>query len=136
MKKWIGLLLVLTAAGLFSRLPHPARDIAKLEPVQTLYLYMEGDRLYLEADTGAAGSGDGLTEAAEDMKANAAAEIFLETAEYLILSPEVQVTEDFLSILHPSCRVCIARERPDLSKAAEYLSVHTPNVTLAHLRPS
>lgn len=134
MKKWILLAAAMTAAGIFVRLPHPARDIARLEPVQTLYFYMEGDVLHMEADTGAAGSGASLEEAAADMKAKAAAEIFLETAEYVILSPEVTVTEAFFEILHPSSHVCRAEVKPDLTAAAEYLDIHTPETTLADLR--
>ena len=134
MKKWIGLLAALTAAGALARLPHPARDIAKLEPVQTVYLYIEGNTLHMETDTGASGTGRTLTEAAADMRANAAAEIFLETAEYLILSPEVIIAEDFFTILHPSCHICFTPERPDLTTAANYLSTHAPDITLAHIR--
>ena len=33
MKKWLYLAAGLAALGLLSRLPHPARDIAKLDPV-------------------------------------------------------------------------------------------------------
>lgn len=134
MKKWLYLIAALAAVGVLSRLPHPARDIAKLEPVQTVYFYMEGQTLHIETDTGASGVGGTLAEAAENMKANTAAEIFLETAEYLILSPEVPVTEEFFTILHPSCHVCFSETRPDLTAAAAYLSVHTPDTTLTHLR--
>lgn len=135
MKKWICLMAALTAAGIFARLPHPARDIANLEPVQTIYICMEGQVVYMETDTGASGTGADLAEAAEDLKEKADAEIFLETAEYLILAPEVSITEDFFSILHPSCSVCIAESKPNLARAANYLTIHKPKRILADLRP-
>lgn len=134
MKKWLFPLAALTAVAVLSRLPHPARDISKLDPVQTVYIYMEGDTLHMETDTGDLGSGHTLTEAAQSMKENADAEIFLETAEYLILSPDVPISEDFYTHLRPSCRVCFMESRPDLTAAAAYLSIHTPDLTLAKLR--
>lgn len=134
MKRWLYLLALLTAVGLLSRLPHPARDIAKLDPVRAAYIYMEGDVLCLETDTQAHGSGPDLAAALKDLRSKASAEVFLETAEYLILDPKVELTGDFYTILRPACRVVVTRDRPDLTAAAEYLSVHTPDLTLAHLR--
>ena len=134
MKKWLYLTAALAAFGLLSRLPHPARDISKLDPVQTVYLYMEGPRLHMETDTGDHGSGKTLPDALSDMKANADAEIFLDTAEYLVLDPEVPITQDLFDLLHPTCKVTFTTEKPDLSASSQYLSIHTPKTTLAHLR--
>lgn len=134
MKRWGYLLAALAAVGFLSRLPHPAEDIAKLEPVQLVYIHMEEGLLRLETDTGAAGSGKTLSEAAENMKQTAPAEIFLETAEYLILSEDVAVTEEFYTLLRPACRVVITNQKPDLQQTAQYLSVHQPGLTLARIR--
>lgn len=134
MKKWLYLTAALAAFGLLSRLPHPARDISKLDPVQTVYLYMEGTRLHMETDTGDHGSGKTLPDALSDMKANADAGIFLDTAEYLILDPKVPITQDLFTLLHPTCKVVFSTEKPDIPAATEYLSIHTPKTTLAHLR--
>ena len=134
MKKWLYLTAALTAFGLLSRLPHPARDISKLDPVQTVYLYMEGTRLHMETDTGDHGSGKTLPDALADMKAGADAGIFLDTAEYLILDPQVPITQDLFTLLHPTCKVVFSTEKPDIPAATEYLSIHTPKITLAHLR--
>lgn len=134
MKKWLYVFAVLAAVGVLSRLPHPARDISRLDPVQVVYLYMEEGRLHMETDTGDHGSGPDLSSAAGQMKAEADAELFLDTAEYLILSPEVPVTSDFFRLLRPGCRVCIVEGTPDLAAAAQYLAIHTPETTLAHLR--
>ena len=134
MKKWLYLTAALAAFGLLSRLPHPARDISKLDPVQTVYLYMEGTRLHMETDTGDHGSGKTLPDALADMKAGADAGIFLDTAEYLILDPQVPITQDLFTLLHPTCKVVFSTEKPDIPAATEYLSIHTPKITLAHLR--
>ena len=95
MKKWLYLAAALTAVGILSRLPHPAKDIAKLKPVRAVYLYMELEKLHIETDTGDSGSGTTLAEAYSDMRSGADGEIFLDTAEFLILDPAICVTEDF-----------------------------------------
>lgn len=134
MKKWLYLTAVLAAVGVLSRLPHPARDISRLEPVRAVYLYMEAGMLCIETDTGGFGSGADLTEATADLRAGADGEIFLDTAEFLILNPEVPPAPDFYTHLRPGCKVCYTDTAPDLTAAAEYLAVHPPETTLAHLR--
>lgn len=134
MKKWLYLIAALAAIGILSRLPHPSRDISKLEPVQAVYLYLEDGQLHIETDTGDHGVGRNLTEATEKMKADSDGEIFLETAEFLILEPNVPIREDFYTLLRPGCRVCFTTEPPDLPAAAKYLSLHTPKTTLAKLQ--
>ena len=134
MKKWLFLTAVLIAVAVLSRRPHPARDMAKLEPIQTLYVYMDAAELAIETDTGAKGTGKTLTAAAADMKANASGEIFLDTAEFLLLHPAVPVTEEFHTLLRPTCKVTFTTATPDLEAASSYLSVHKPPVTLSQLR--
>jgi hypothetical protein len=134
MKKWLLFLAVLTAVAILSRRPHPARDVAMLEPVQVVYIYQADGTLCIETDTGAAGSGKNLTEAAADLKASASGEIFLDTAEFLLIDPEVTVTADFHTLLRPTCGVTFTHATPDLTAAADYLTIHRPSVTLLELR--
>lgn len=134
MKKSLLLTAALAAAVLLLRMPHPSRDISKLLPVQTLYLYMEEDLLRIETDTGDRGAGSDLASAAENLKASAPGEIFLDTAQFLILGPNVPITEEFHTLLRPSCRVVYTAEKPDLQEATEYLINHKPNLTLSQLR--
>ncbi len=128
-----GLLAVL-ALGLLSRLPHPARDISKLDPVQTIALSMEQGQLRIETDTGDVGLGADLPAAAEAMKQNADREIYLETAEFLVLTPDVPVTEDFFALLRPSAKVSYMAQTPELSELTPYLEQHPPRLTLNRLR--
>lgn len=134
MKKWLFLAAILTAVTVLSRRPHPARDVAKLEPIQTLYVYMDGAELAIETDTGAGGTGKNLTEAAAAMKANASAELFLDTAEFLLLAPDVAITEEFHTLLRPTCKVTFTTATPDLQAASGYLTIHESPVTLSELR--
>ena len=134
MKKWLYPAAVLIAAAILSRLPHPAVDIARLDPVRAIYLYMDGAAMTIETDSGDSGSGADLEAAYADLRANAHREIFLDTAEFLLLDPKVPITEAFDSLLRPDCRVMFTDAPPDLEKAAVYLSQHPPELTLARLR--
>lgn len=134
MKKWLVFAAAVTAVAILSRRPHPARDVARLEPVQAVYIYQKNGTLCIETDTGAAGSGKTLTEAAADLKASASGEIFLDTAEFLLIDPEVTITTDFHTLLRPTCGVTFTHATPDLQAAADYLTIHQPFVTLLELR--
>ena len=134
MKKWLIPAIVLAAVAVFSRLPHPARDIADLKPVRAVYIHMEGRNFHVQTDTGDSGTGPDLAEASSDLRSKADGEIFLDTAEFLILDPKVPITEVFYSLLRPDCRVTFTDAPPDLEKAAAYLSQHPPKLTLARLR--
>ena len=134
MKKWLLLMATLAAVAVFSRLPHPARDIADLKPVRAVYIHMEGRTLHIETDTGDSGAGADLTEACADLRAKEDGEIFLDTAEFLILAPEVPITGEIFALLRPDCRVTFTDAPPDLEKATAYLSQHPPKLTLARLR--
>ena len=134
MKKWLVFAAAVTAVAILYRRPHPARDVARLEPVQAVYIYQKNGTLCIETDTGAAGSGKTLTEAAADLKASASGEIFLDTAEFLLIDPEVTITTDFHTLLRPTCGVTFTHATPDLQAAADYLTIHQPFVTLLELR--
>ena len=134
MKKWLLPMAALTAVAIFSRLPHPARDIADLKPVRAVYIHMEGRNFHVQTDTGDSGTGPDLAEACADLRTKADGEIFLDTAEFLILDPKVPITEIFYSLLRPDCRVTFADAAPDLERAAVYLAQHPPKLTLARLR--
>lgn len=134
MRKWLFFTAALAAVGLLSRLPHPARDIADLKPVRAVWLYMEARMLRLETDTGDKGSGRDLREAAADLKARADGEIFLDTAEFLLLDPGVPIDGALFDLLRPDCKVAYASAPPDLKTISEYLNIHPPGVTLAEMR--
>lgn len=134
MKRWLLLSAALAAVAFLSRLPHPARDISGLEPVEVVWLHMEERELVIETDTGAKGTGKTLSEASENMKTAASAEIFLDTAEYLIIDPGIPISSDFYALFRPDCKVCFTTASPDLEKAADYLSAHTPTTRLSELR--
>lgn len=133
MKKWL-YPAVFLAAAILSRLPHPAVDIARLDPVRAIYLYMDGAAMTIETDSGDSGSGPDLEAAYADLRNNADREIFLDTAEFLILDPNVPIAEDFYEILRPTTQVVFSNEKPNLETITDYLTIHPPEITLAKLR--
>ena len=136
MKKWLYLIGALATVAVLSRLPHPARDIAKLEPVRAAYLYIDQGQVAIETDTGSSGSGPNLKDAYAALKRSADREIFLDTAEFLILDPNVPIPQEIYEIFRPDCKVVLSNIRPDLEEAPDYLSQHKPQLTLARLRAS
>ena len=134
MKKGLCLAALLAAVGILARLPHPARDVAGLIPVRTVYLYMDEGNITIETDTGDSGTGRSLTGAEADLRAGADGELFLETAQFLLLDPGVSITEALFDLLRPGCRVVYTGEKPDLKTVSDYLAAHTPALTLAKLR--
>ena len=134
MKKWLSPAAFLIAAPILSRLPHPAVDIARLDPVRAIYLYMDGAELTIETDSGDSGTGADLEAAYAALRTNAHREIFLDTAEFLILDSDVPITEAFYALLRPTNQVVFSNEKPDLETISDYLTIHPPEITLAKLR--
>ena len=135
MKKWLYPAAFL-AVALLARMPHPAVDIARLAPVRSIYIYIDGETLTIETDDRISGSGLDLREAYQDLTANADREIFLDTAEFLVLDPDVAITEEFYDLLRPTTKVVFAVEPPDPDTISDYLAIHPPRLTLANLRPT
>ena len=134
MKKWLYPAAVLIAAAILSRLPHPAVDIARLDPVRSVYLYMDGAAMTIETDSGDSGTGADLEAAYAALRTNAHREIFLDTAEFLILDPDVPITEAFYVLLRPTTLVIFSNGKPDLETISDYLTIHPPEITLAKFR--
>lgn len=128
MKRWIVYIAVVI---LFATTPFRGTDIAKLAPVEVVWLTEKGGQVYLETDTGDTGRGANVREALEDMKAAAPGSIFLETADYLIVEQGREVLlEQTYDVLRPSCMVCTAEKMPDMEAVAAFLAAHEPQTTL------
>lgn len=129
MKRWIGLLAGFAAALLLA--PSQDTDIASLQPVELLYVYIEEGWVTVETDTGDLGAGEDLEGAMEDLKATASGEIFLETAQYLLITePAEGYLPELKQILRPAAQILRAEGEPDLEGAAKYLSVHKSGLAL------
>lgn len=112
-------------------LPERGTDVGKLIPVEVAAISEADGVVSIHTDTGDSGQGQTLEAAIADLKASALGIIYLDTAEYLLLEAG---TEHHLNTverhLKPAVRLCYAREGIDLEAAANFLSVHEPDVTL------
>lgn len=110
-------------------------DVAELQPVQTLLITKKDGQIRVESDTGDYGEAGTLAGAFEDMKTAASSEIFLDTAEYLLIAPEcTPLLPELIGSLRPSCCLCLAEGGPDLAQAGRFLKTHGLDFTLMDYR--
>ncbi len=132
MKRWI---LYLAIIGVAAMSPIERTDIAKLAPIEVVWIAEKAGQVYLETDTGDVGCGDNVQEALKDMKATTSGVIFLETADYVIVEQGREaLLKQCSSVLRPSCKVCTAKSIPNMETVAEFLSAHEPKQTLRQWR--
>lgn len=135
MKRAFLTILTVAAFAALIRLPSPATDIGKLEPVAAVRITATEKEIVVETDTGACGSGVDLSAAVADLQNRAGAYVFLDTADYLLLSGLSDgQTAQLLQIFRPAAYVCVTENICDLSEAAKYLAVHPPEKNLNDLR--
>ena len=135
MKRWGIYAAVIAAALLVTKKGSAGTDIARREPVQVLGVETSAGNVVLRTDTGQYGTGESLAAAVADMKKTAGGEIFLDTAEYLLVTPSAQKwLSELTELLRPACQVCLDSGVTDLGAAADYLTIHEPGVTLRRYR--
>ena len=81
-------------------------DVAKLQPVQTVALYLENEYVVLETDAGEKGCGVNAKAALADLKKKSLMVIYLDTAEYLLVGDGAQKqVEQLRPVLHNNIKV-------------------------------
>ncbi len=127
--KRILLYCVLLAAALM--LPVHKIDVSDLEPIQAVQLYKEDNELIMRTDTKDKGSGENVRQALMDMKKKSEGIVYLDTAEFLLVSDEAR---DYIAHIKPylkgKVRVCLWEGEGDLTKAAKYMKAHKTGVKL------
>lgn len=131
MRRWLIYLIIFVAAAAMDFSMFRGTDVAKLLPVEVVRISKENGQIVLKTDTENVGRGTGLEEALSDLKATAEGDVFLETADYLIIAPGcTDLLEELKVCLRPSCGICLEAEETDLENAAKFLNAHEPKVTL------
>ncbi len=135
MKRWFFYGAALLLAAVLGWLPFTGTDVAKLQPVEVLRVGMEKGLVQVETDTGSIGKGTDLEKAFLDLKETATGEIFLETADYLLLRPEARgLLEALADYLRPACGICLESGTAKLEQVAPFLAAHEPGLTLQEYR--
>ena len=110
-------------------------DIGKLDPVEAVRLIRTEEGIFLETDSGASGQGRTLKAAVEDLRRGIGAEVFLETADKLILVGNMDgYWGEILAEFRPACQICYGNENLDLKDAAQYLRIHPSEQTIGGIR--
>ncbi len=131
MKHWVWYLVGLLILAAICGIPFQPADVAKLQPVQVIQVSVENAQIVIRTDTGDAGSGSTLDAAFSDLKRTTPGYVFLETAQYLLVTPPATVLlKELGTYLRPGCSVYMLYGAADLSEAAPYLAAHTSDVTL------
>ena len=135
MKRWAYMLLTVLAVSAFGGRTGAGVDVAKLHPVELVSVICTEQRVRIQTDTGDWGEGVNLQAAIQDLHRTASAEVFLETAEYLLIDEDGEaLLPELMDYLRPSCGVCILQGDPELEDVAAYLKIHRPTTTLIQYR--
>lgn len=109
--------------GLLFLAPVKRLDVANLQPVQTVAIYTEPGFVVLETDTHNIGRGTSVTDAVANLEETTPGVIYLDTAEYLLVSKDAETYVDALrEYLNPSVKVSLWVAGNAVDVAAKYLS--------------
>lgn len=126
--KWIFYILALGAALLF---PVERSDVGKLQPIEVVCLYIKDGYTVIETDTGDIGKGATVSMALEDLKNTTPGIVYLDTAEYLLIGDNAEeLVPEIGQYLKKNVKLCGAQSGIDPAKAAPFLDVHNPEITL------
>ncbi len=108
-------------------------EIADLEPVRAVWLCRQDDRILLETDTGSYGTGPTVTDALQNLKETSTGIVYLDTAEYLLVSETA--TEEITALapyVKKSVRLCQWEGEGDIEEAAQYANAHKIGTKICH----
>ena len=126
-------LYILILGALFF-VPLERVEIAKLEPVQGVWMYEEDGRIVLETDTKDKGVGTTAKEALENMKKQSSGIIYLDTAQYLLVTNAEEQISTLKQHLKGSVQLCGWSGEGGLSDAILYADAHKIGLKLRDWR--
>ena len=116
------LYIVILAAMLFA--PVHRLDVSKLEPVQTVAVRISDEEIVIETDTKNKGQGETLASAIADLEKNTPGVIYLDTAQYLMLTTEAtQYASELEKYLRRSIKVSLWDGEGSVERAAKFLAI-------------
>ncbi len=135
MRRWLMLIGALATVTFLSTSDRAGTDVAKLRPVQTLWVSASDGWVTVQTESGEVGVGADFASAVKNMEDAADSRIFYQTAEYLLLNEEaLPQIEQLAQYLRPSCVVCMTEGSPVLEKVAQFLEHHRAETTLQQYR--
>ena len=135
MKGWMFWILAVVAISLLGGRSSAGTDVAQLRPVEVVSVSLVENQVQIEIDTGDKGLGTDLQTAIRNLRDTAPAEVFLETAEYLLIGSDCEaLLPELMGQLRLSCRVCRLEGEFLPEQVGQYLNIHQPATTLRQYR--
>ena len=130
---WIGFLAAASAVC-FWMLAKTGTDAAKLLPARVLVIEERDGTVCVSSDNGAAGCGETLAAALQQMERSAGGVLFLDTAEHIVLlRPTQALLEQAITqpSFRPAAKLYVSRaEKSDAFALVEFLRAHPGKLTL------
>ena len=115
---------IVILASLFL-IPVERADVAKLLPIEAVAIYVSDGEVIIETDTEDEGRGGSASQALQDLKTNTPAVVYLDTAEFLLVSRNaIFYVDELRGELKPTVKVCVCDAEGRVKDAAKYLDVH------------
>lgn len=134
MKRWLVPMLLLAAMAMGEGL-FRGTDVAKLEPVELVRLRQTASGIEVQTDTGSFGLGVTVTDAVENMKDTASGEIFLDTAEYVVLTGlDEHILAELMTCFRPSCKILFLAGAARPEELSAFLRSRPQKLTLLDWR--
>lgn len=138
MKKLGIFLLAAALLAAMGMLPFRAVDAAKLLPVKTVIVTKTGDEYVVDIGAGVRAVGRTLREALDRMREEVTGEVFLPTAEQVIITEPADGAVEAVAEeteFRPAAGVYRTPDpNPDTSALGAYLDAHPSNMTILDLR--
>ena len=138
MKKLVFVLLAAGALGALGLLPFQAVDAAKLLPVKTVIVTKSGDEYTVDIGAGVQAVGRSLREALDRLREEVTGEVFLPTAEQVILTEPADGALEAVAEereFRPAAGIYRTPDHfPDPAALGDYLDTHASNVTILEVR--
>ena len=100
-------------------------QIAQLQPVTAVAVWMENNEVVVETEGGLRGVSQDITGAIEDLKMNAPCVVYLHTAKYLLITEDaLPYTGELEVYLKGNTKVCLTAVHEDLDWMIRYLDSH------------
>ena len=116
-------------------LPRRGTEGGKLLPVETLLIEKQAGQYRVSTDTVNTGRGDSLEKAVDALRAEAPGILFLDTADYVLLTGEAEdCMEKLQDYVRPGTRVYKLEGTAELSEIGPFLKTHGPDAPLYRLQ--